>query len=122
VLSRLLQLNHARYEEEVKAGLHEKKGKKENKPKTSSTRKKTARLDPPGKASQPGLLGEIAPAPQQQTLFEAPKPVPAPAETIGEWDQCVCLSCGKHLAGFMIKEHTEKQHHGEETKYRKVGG
>jgi hypothetical protein len=28
VLSRLLQLNNERYEEEVRAGLHEKKGKK----------------------------------------------------------------------------------------------
>jgi hypothetical protein len=40
VLTRLLQLNHERYAEEVRQGLHEKKAKKRTSRKRASGRKK----------------------------------------------------------------------------------
>ena len=123
VLSRLLKLNHERYEEEVKAGLHEKKGgKKANTAKTSASKRKAVRAEKPGKAGQLSLLGEVDTAPEQEALFEVPKPGSTPTDAIGDWDQCVCMECGKHLVGFMIKEHTREKHHGVAPSYRKVGG
>jgi hypothetical protein len=50
VLQRLLKLNHERYAEEVKQGLHDKKGKAK-KTDTGNRRKKSA-------ASGPGLFGD----------------------------------------------------------------
>ena len=43
-----------------------------------------------------------------------------PTGEIGAWDQCVCMGCGKHLAGFTIGEHINKVHDGKDPGYRKV--
>jgi hypothetical protein len=43
VLDRLLRLNHERYEEEVRQGLHEKKGKTGGKPKQAAGKKKAGK-------------------------------------------------------------------------------
>ena len=42
------------------------------------------------------------------------------ATTIGDWDKCVCLGCGKVLAGFMRPRHTQKVHNGKDPGYRKI--
>jgi len=120
VLSRLLELNHQRYAEEVAAGLHEKKS---NKRKEKSRRKNVAAKPKP--APQPE-----APPKDQVNFLEMVADPPAssakpsdavPGNEIGAWDQCVCVQCGKNLAGFMVAEHTKTVHDGKDPGYRKVG-
>jgi len=118
VLARLLQLNHERYEEEKKAGLHEdKKGKKKEAP---TPKPKTSRPTQP--KAQLNWLAEPEPAAELEVV-PAPKiEAPTPTGEIGSWDQCVCMACGKHLVGYMVEEHTKAVHQGEEPGYRKVKG
>ena len=116
VLSRLLQHNHERYEEEVKQGLYEKKGSKKQegaipKPNARRSAQRTAQL---------GLLIEPEPVVVSKILTTAPHENPTPTEQIGDWDQCVCLGCGKHLVGFSVTEHTKTAHRGKDPGYRKV--
>jgi len=44
-----------------------------------------------------------------------------PVNQIGAWDQCICILCEKHLAGFMVQEHTKMVHNGKDPRYRVVG-
>ena len=44
-----------------------------------------------------------------------------PGNQIGAWDQCVCILCEKHLAGFQVAEHTKTEHNGKDPGYRVVG-
>jgi hypothetical protein len=118
VLSRLLQLNHERYEEEVQAGLHEKGGNKAGGKKKEV--KKAKRLAKP--KIQPELFATIDAAMEETVDVPAEGAGPTPVDQIGAWDQCVCLGCGKHLVGFSVAEHTEKVHQGVDLGYRKVGG
>ncbi len=125
VLGRLLELNHQRYEEEVAAGLHEKKktsrksqgvrGKgKSRKSQAASAKKKTPKAAP---QDQVNFLGMVA----SETSTSQPTLESVPGDQIGAWDQCVCVACGKHLAGFQVSEHTEKVHGGSDPGYRLVG-
>jgi len=117
VLSRLLELNHQRYAEEVEAGLHEKKNSKR---KAKGRRKKTAAKPKP--APEPKV------SPKDQVNFlemvtdSSAKPSDAvPGNEIGAWDQCICILCEKHLAGFQVAEHTKMIHDGKDPGYRRVG-
>jgi hypothetical protein len=113
VLSRLLQLNHERYEEEVKQGLHDKKMKE------------------PAEAKKPKKLklteGQLNLMPEAVHPLEAEQKItvninPTPRSEISNWDRCKCLSCGKSVLGFSIDEHTQSEHGGIDPGYRKVGG
>ena len=115
VLTRLLQLNHERYEEEVRQGLHEKDKKKAKEEQPDRQRPKKL-AQPEG---QMNLLAEPE-VPDAVEPFEGLPPTPTSA--IGSWDQCVCLGCGKHLVGFSIEEHTRSVHEGKDPGYRKMGG
>ena len=115
VLSRLLELNHQRYAEEVAAGLHEKKSKKKaKKKKTAKTKKAKQPKDQPKLFAVEKIAEEKIESPSEENKA-------TPTDQIGSWDQCTCLGCGKHLGGFMVAEHTEKVHGGENPGYRKVG-
>lgn len=116
VLRRLLQLNHERWEEEEKAGLHEKKGKK----KEEQDLLRPSLRKPRQLKNQPGLYAEEEIAPQPAPASPAAEEKPVPAGQIGSWDQLVCLGCGKHLMGFSVEEHTKKAHGGKDPGYRKV--
>jgi hypothetical protein len=125
VLSRRLQLYHERYEEEVRQGLHDKK-----KPSaqaafksTNRGRKSASTSEPkPSQVAQPSIQINWLAEPEPQAIEETPSQevLPTPADQIGSWDQCVCLACGKHLAGFMIEEHTKTVHQGIDPGYRKI--
>jgi hypothetical protein len=115
VLSRLLQLNHERYEEEVRQGLHEKDKKKakEEKPERQKPKKLT---QPEG---QMNLLAE----PEVPDEVEAAESLSSTSTAkIGSWDRCKCMACGKTLMGFSITEHTQSEHQGKDPGYRKMGG
>lgn len=126
VLSRLLRLNHERYEEEVKAGLHEK-DKKKSSPRASGAGDTPEKLVASKRGrhtikEQPSLPYAAEAEPQAEAVEAQAQPPATPAGQIGKWDQCVCLGCGRHLVGFSIEEHTQKVHGGKDPGYRKVGG
>ena len=115
VLARLLQLNHERYEEEVRQGLHEKDKKKAKV--DNPARQKPKKLAQP--EGQLNLLAE----PEVPDEVEASEGFPpTPASEIGSWDRCKCLACGKTVMGFSIAEHTQSAHQGKDPGYRKMGG
>ena len=58
VLDRLLELNHVRHAEEVKAGLHEEASKGKTKPKPATTTKKLPAKGKGRNAGQAGLFAE----------------------------------------------------------------
>ena len=114
VLARLLQLNHERYEEEARQGLHEKDKKKVKQ--EQPARQKPKKLAQP--EGQMNLLAE----PEAQDAAGAGEPVlSTPAAEIGSWDRCKCLACGKTVMGFSIAEHTQSEHQGKDPGYRKMG-
>lgn len=113
VLARLLQLNHERYEEEVRQGLHEKDKKKARE--EQPARQKPKKLAHP--EGQMNLLAEPE-APDEVEPVEALPPTPT--SEIGSWDRCKCLACGKTVMGFSIAEHTQSEHHGKDPGYRKI--
>ena len=113
VLTRLLQLNHERYEEEVRQGLHEKDKKKakEDQP----ARQKPKKLVQPD--GQMNLLAEPE-VPDEAESVEVLSPTPT--SEIGSWDRCKCQACGKTVMGFSIAEHTQSEHQGKDPGYRKM--
>lgn len=114
VLARLLQLNHERYEEEVRQGLHEK-DKKKAKEEQPARQKPKKLVQPEG---QMNLLAE----PEVPDEVEASEGFPPmPASEIGSWDRCKCLVCDKTVMGFSIAEHTQSEHQGKDPGYRKMG-
>ena len=114
VLARLLQLNHERYEEEVRQGLHEKDKKK-------AKTEQPARQKPKKLAQPEGQMNLLA-EPEAQDAAGAGEPVlSTPAAEIGSWDRCKCLACGKTVMGFSIAEHTQSEHQGKDPGYRKMG-
>jgi hypothetical protein len=122
VLSGLLELNHQRYAEEVVAGLHDKKGKKSKggRGQGSGKRKAAPKPKPEPKAhptDQSSFLGMVNDTPAvAQTASDA-----VPGNQIGAWDQCICILCDKHLAGFQVAEHTKTVHDGKDPGYRMMG-
>ena len=115
VLSRLLQLNHERYEEEVRQGLHEKDKKK-------AKEEQPARQKPKKLAHPEGQMNLLA-EPEVSDEVEAAEALPpTPTSEIGSWDRCKCLACGKTVMGFSIAEHTQSEHQGKDPGYRKMGG
>jgi hypothetical protein len=113
VLARLLQLNHERYEEEVRQGLHEKDKKK--------AKEEQPARQKPKKLAQPEGQMNLPAEPEVPDEPDAVEVLPAtPTSEIGSWDQCVCLVCGKHLTGFLIEEHTKSVHEGKDPGYRKI--
>lgn len=113
VLARLLQLNHERYEEEVRQGLHEKDKKKPKEEKPARQKPKKL-IQPEG---QMNFLAE----PEAADVVEAVESLPpTPASEIGSWDRCKCLVCGKTVMGFSIAEHTQSVHQGKDPGYRKM--
>lgn len=113
VLSRLLKLNHERYEEEVRQGLHDKDKKKAKE--EQPARQKPKKLAHP--EGQMNLLAEPE-APDEVEPVEALPPTPT--SEIGSWDRCKCLACGKTVMGFSIAEHTQSEHQGKDPGYRKI--
>jgi hypothetical protein len=115
VLSRLLQLNHERYEAEVKAGLHDDK-----KSKKKTNDEKPARQKPKKLVQPEGQLNFLA-EPEVADEMEAGEPMtPTPTAEIGSWDRCKCLVCSKTVMGFSIAEHTQAEHQGKDPGYRKM--
>lgn len=113
VLARLLQLNHERYEEEVRQGLHEKDKKKPKEEKPARQKPKKL-IQPEG---QMNFLAE----PEAADVVEAVESLPpTPTSDIGSWDRCKCLACGKTVMGFSIAEHTQSEHQGKDPGYRKM--
>lgn len=62
-------------------------------------------------------------AQQEQTAGKDPLTTDHRSQStvIGDWDKCVCLKCGKILAGFMRSKHTRESHNGKDPGYRKIG-
>jgi hypothetical protein len=118
VLARLLRLNHECYEEEVKAGLHEKEKKGATKVKSAPPEIKNPTRH--HIKEQPGLFYDPTPTVEPEIRSAPVQESPTPIDQIGVWDQCVCLGCGKHLAGFSVAEHTQAVHQGQDPGYRKV--
>ena len=114
VLERLLQLNHERYEEEVRQGLHEKDKKKTRKEQPARQKPKKRRAQP---EAQMNLLDEPE-VPAEVEVAELV--IPTPTSEIGGWDRCKCLVCGKTVMGFSIAEHTQSEHQGKDPGYRKM--
>jgi len=115
VLARLLQLNHERYEEEVKAGLHEKDKKKAKADKPARQK--------PKKLAQPEVQMNLLAEPEVPEVTEDAETLPpTPTSEIGSWDRCKCLACDKTVMGFSIAEHTQSEHQGMDPGYRKMGG
>jgi len=115
VLSRLLQLNHERYEEEMRQGLHEKDKKK-------AKEEKPARQKPK-KLAQPKGQMNLLTGPEFPDIAEvANTQPPTPLAEIGSWDRCKCLACDKSLMGFSVAEHTQSVHQGKDPGYRMMGG
>jgi hypothetical protein len=123
VLSRLLELNHQRYAEEVAAGLHEKgrkiggRGQKKSKKRKASTKSKSAQKSKQPPKDQATFLGMVEDTPGESVKASDT----VPGNQIGAWDQCVCILCDKHLAGFQVAEHTKTVHDGKDPGYRVVG-
>ncbi len=113
VLARLLQLNHERYEEEVKAGLHEKDKKKTNE-------EKPARQKPKKLIQFEGQLDFLTEPEVTDQVETSDSPPPTPAAEIGSWDRVKCLVCGMTLMGFSIEEHTKSVHQGNDPGYRRI--
>ena len=114
VLSRLLQLNYQRHEEEVRAGLVAPDAKDKTKPSASSkplTKKKT-------KSSQPILqsegqidLGLKLDAPPEPRLEIEPIPEGALlVDQLERWQWYRCAACGAAVMGFSAQEHIQEKH------------
>ena len=62
--------------------------------------------------------------PSQPELTAADQNLPPDPQSlnsvIGDWDKCVCLKCGKVLAGFLRASHTRDAHNGKDPGYRKI--
>jgi len=113
VLTRLLQLNHERYEEEVRQGQHEKDKKKAKE--EQPTRQK------PKKLAQPeGQMNLLAEPDIPEVTADAETLSATPTAEIGSWDRCKCLVCDKTVMGFSITEHTQSEHQGKDPGYRKI--
>jgi len=101
----------------IKAGLHEDKKGKKRPPNLEGERAKSVSA-PRSKArkamstTQLDWLAEPKPAEEVETLEPTPKEESTPTDQIGNWDQVICLNCGKHLLGFAVEEHTIKVHGG----------
>jgi hypothetical protein len=112
VLSRLLKLNHERWEEEQLQGEKEtgKQGNKKAKNQSDARSPKPKKLAE--SPAQYGLTMDIAPTgePKETT----------PTAQIGKWDKCLCTLCDKRLFGFDLEEHTRSMHQGKDPGYRKL--
>ena len=53
-------------------------------------------------------------------LAQAELVTSTPTAEIGDWDRCKCLACGKNLIGFSKAEHTQSEHQGKDSGYRKM--
>ena len=115
VLTRLLQLNHERYEEEVRQGLHEKDKKKVK-------QEQPARQKPKKLAQPEGQMNLLAEPDIPEVTEDAETLSATPTAEIGSWDRCKCLVCDKTVMGFSIAEHTQSEHQGKDPGYRKMGG
>lgn len=114
VLARLLQLNHERYEEEARQGLHEKDKKKVK-------QEQPARQKPKKLAQPEGQMNLLAEPEVSDVGGAAEVLSPTSMAEIGSWDRCKCLACGKTVMGFSIAEHTQSEHQGKDPGYRKMG-
>ena len=114
VLARLLRLNHERYEEEVRQGLHEKDKKK-------AKEEQPARQKPKKLAQPEGQMNLLAEPEVSDVGGAAEVLSPTSMAEIGSWDRCKCLACGKTVMGFSIAEHTQSEHQGKDPGYRKMG-
>jgi hypothetical protein len=115
VLARLLRLNHERYEEEVRQGLHEKDKKK-------AKEEQPARQKPKKLAQPEGQMNLLAEPDIPEVTEDAETLSATPTAEIGSWDRCKCLVCDKTVMGFSIAEHTQSEHQGKDPGYRKMGG
>jgi len=115
VLARLLRLNHERYEEEVRQGLHEKDKKKVK-------QEQPARQKPKKLAQPEGQMNLLAEPDIPEVTEDAETLSATPTAEIGSWDRCKCLVCDKTVMGFSIAEHTQSEHQGKDPGYRKMGG
>lgn len=113
VLARLLQLNHERYEEEVRQGLHEKDKKK-------AKEEQPARQKPKKLAQPEGQMNLLAEPDIPEVTEDAETLSATPTAEIGSWDRCKCLVCDKTVMGFSIAEHTQSEHQGKDPGYRKM--
>ena len=125
VLSRLLQLNHERWEQEQLQGAGDAKAKKGGKkaaPRDSSTQSTIERR--PRAFSEPvaqyGLQLDIPSTGEPEETPIVHTVETTPVSLIGKWDKCVCTVCDKRLFGFDLEEHTRSVHQGVEPGYRKV--
>ena len=116
VLTRLLQLNHQRYEEEVAQGLHDKAKFKQKTKKESQPEKLMAN----GQLGL-GLINEPAPQPEV-TLELAPWPENAlSASDVERWERYKCAACGKITPGFDAGIHIREVHKGVDVGFVKMG-
>ena len=113
VLARLLQLNHERYEEEIRQGLHDKDKKK-------AKDDKPARQKPKKLAQPEGQMNLLAEPDIPEVTEDAETLSATPTAEIGSWDRCKCLVCDKTVMGFSIAEHTQSEHQGKDPGYRKI--
>jgi len=113
VLMRLLKLNHERYEEEIRQGLHEKDKKKSKKEKLT--------IQKPKKVIRPeGQLNFIENLEKSGVIKPMESSNTSRTSEINDWDSYKCLACGKILMGFSIEEHTQSVHQGKDPEYRKI--
>lgn len=114
VLSRLLELNHQRHEEEVRAGLVAPDPKYKTKPSASSkpkTKKKTKSTQPNFQTEGQIDLGLKLDVPPEPRLEIEPKPEGAlSVDQLERWQWYRCAACGATVMGFSAQEHIQEKH------------
>lgn len=109
VLTRLIDLNLQRYEEEVRAGLVEA-------PKTSKTKAEPKKAKPEASSTpatkQIGLELQVEP-PAEPILEISPKPDNAlSVDQLERWERYRCAVCGESVMGFDGENHIREKHKG----------
>lgn len=114
VLSRLLQLNHRRHEEEVRAGLVPPDPKDKSKPSASSrpkTKKQTKSAQPIFQSVGQIDLGlKLDALPEPRLEIEPRLEGALSIDQLDRWTWYRCASCGATVMGFGAKDHILEKH------------
>lgn len=114
VLKRLLELNHQRHQEEVRAGLAAPDPKDKTKTSASSKSKTRMRSKQAQSSSRPAkqiTLGLEMDGPSEPRLEIEPKPEDAlSVDQLERWQWYRCAACGAAVMGFSAQEHIQEKH------------
>jgi len=114
VLKRLLELNHQRHEEEVRAGLAKPDSKDKTKSSASSKPKAKKKAKPAQALTQQTKqidLGFKVDNPSEPRLEIEPRPDGALSiDQLERWQWYRCAACGATVMGFSAEEHIQEKH------------